>query len=722
MNMSFYELSFVIESQSNSHILRWILCFQQYQKALENEKREDIGEEILSKLNKVKEQIENERRTHIYKTFEFRFKQSVTNHATNHEWLAIIRCDGENNNYHNYCNNNRRRDTNLLSLRMRTPLHSFNNISNDSKEEKDKYVEDIFQSVTLPFVEQLPRSITWVYTPSNELMADSDSVISKKHLHYDNGEAVAMVSLYQEDELVEETYKKKLEFSEDVDRLIWEAGEEYSLNDGVVQSVISKFLKLDVSDILERYNELNNIKNEGNMSEASEQILFYSFAENIDRSFCRRCLIHSCHMHEEYQPVTNTREDKFEDENVGKECSEHCYLKLRSVTEVDHMVDNIDNSISDKKEKNVVLDTNTESEDYVLTNTNQANSEWTDVEKDLYLQGVKIFGKNSCFITKNLLPEFKTCLEVYNYMREQDQSTMLSEHNETAKTNKKASKEVSRKKHKLVRKKVRLQKNACYPPALRNARKEKNKTYKLYTPCTCDPICGDQCPCLSNGNCCEKFCGCPQNCKNRFGGCNCAKGQCINRQCPCFAANRECDPDLCRSCSLSCGDGSLGETSQTSQCKNMKFLLKIQKRIIIARSDVQGWGAFAKHAVKKNEYLGEYTGELISHEEADERTRADAKLAFSYLFTLNDQLVIDARRKGNKFRFLNDSSTPNCKAKLMIVRGDQRIGLFANKAIEEGEELFFDYCYQEGQTYWSRDRLHNKKSGGPKKDILPNST
>lgn len=33
----------------------------------------------------------------------------------------------------------------------------------------------------------------------------------------------------------------------------------------------------------------------------------------------------------------------------------------------------------------------------------------------------------------------------------------------------------------------------------------------------------------------------------------------------------------------------------------------------------QGWGAFAPRAIEKGEFLVEYRGELISHEEADRR-------------------------------------------------------------------------------------------------------
>ncbi|KAI3449392.1 hypothetical protein Pfo_006057 [Paulownia fortunei] len=356
-------------------------------------------------------------------------------------------------------------------------------------------------------------------------------------------------------------------------------------------------------------------------------------------------------------------------------------------------------------------------------------SDWKPFEKDLYLKGLEIFGRNSCFIARNLLPGLKTCKEVSSYMygdgavMSRGSSAMLSSFSEdVGKADMDHMEPDMPVKSRMCRKRGRVRKvksswkSAGHPSLWRRIADGKDQPCKQYAPCGCQPLCGKQCPCLQNGTCCEKYCGCSKSCKNRFRGCHCAKSQCKSRQCPCFAAGRECDPDVCRNCWVSCGDGSLGEPPRRgdSQCGNMKLLLRQQQRILLAKSDVAGWGAFLKNSVNKNDYLGEYTGELISHQEADKRGKIYDRANSSFLFDLNDKYVLDAYRKGDKLKFANHSSTPNCYAKVMLVAGDHRVGIYANEHIEAGEELFYDYRYGPDQApAWAR------KPEASKRDDLP---
>lgn len=107
-----------------------------------------------------------------------------------------------------------------------------------------------------------------------------------------------------------------------------------------------------------------------------------------------------------------------------------------------------------------------------------------------------------------------------------------------------------------------------------------------------------------------------------------------------------------------------------------------------------GLGLFAKSNFSKGTELLEYTGEHISHEEADNRGGL-------YLFTLNDDVIIDGKGRENLGRYLNHSCDPNVEA---VIEDDERIYFEAVKNISVGDELTFDY----GEEY-VRDIIAAKK-------------
>ncbi|EER89265.1 hypothetical protein BDA96_10G061500 [Sorghum bicolor] len=353
---------------------------------------------------------------------------------------------------------------------------------------------------------------------------------------------------------------------------------------------------------------------------------------------------------------------------------------------------------------------------------------WNAIEQGLLVKGLEIFGRNSCLIARNLLGGMKTCRDVFqymNYIENSSASGALSGVDSLVKGYIKGTELRTRSRYFRRRGKVRrlkyTWKSAGYHFIRKRITERKDQPCRQYNPCGCQSACGKQCPCLTNGTCCEKYCGCPKICKNRFRGCHCAKSQCRSRQCPCFAADRECDPDVCRNCWVGCGDGTLGVPNQRGdnyECRNMKLLLKQQQRVLLGRSDVSGWGAFLKNSVTKHEYLGEYTGELISHKEADKRGKIYDRENSSFLFNLNNEYVLDAYRMGDKLKFANHAPDPNCYAKVIMVAGDHRVGIFAKERILAGEELFYDYRYEPDRApAWAR----KPEASGAKDDGQPSN-
>lgn len=114
----------------------------------------------------------------------------------------------------------------------------------------------------------------------------------------------------------------------------------------------------------------------------------------------------------------------------------------------------------------------------------------------------------------------------------------------------------------------------------------------------------------------------------------------------------------------------------------------------LRESTIQGRGAFATRRIRKGTRIIEYTGERITQDEADERYDDEAMgRHHTFLFTLDDDTVIDAAVDGNEARFINHSCDPNCQA---LIEGD-KIFIYALKDISPGTELVYDYAYERAE-------------------------
>jgi uncharacterized protein len=118
---------------------------------------------------------------------------------------------------------------------------------------------------------------------------------------------------------------------------------------------------------------------------------------------------------------------------------------------------------------------------------------------------------------------------------------------------------------------------------------------------------------------------------------------------------------------------------------------KHRRRFTVRRSSIHGLGVFALVSIPKRSRIIEYKGMRISHEEADDLFGEEqANSPHTMLFTVNDEIVIDATRKGNSARWINHSCAPNCET----VDEKDRIFIEAVRDIHPGEELSYDYNLQ----------------------------
>lgn len=293
--------------------------------------------------------------------------------------------------------------------------------------------------------------------------------------------------------------------------------------------------------------------------------------------YCRRCSLYDCFQHRlSSNPGPNLQKRKGPELEPREDpCGDKCYMHKIKQSPDSKKATGSTASQAVKVEPEVPF---IETDDV-----------WTGSDQSYFRLLHRSFMNNYCAIARGL--QTKTCQQVYEFAQEE------LKHIEPLELGKNASPPRKQQKKKINTKLWTMH-------IRKNARKEANQNNVYnYTPCDHAGPCGTGCPCFESSNYCEKYCNCSSECPNRFPGCRC-KAQCNTKQCSCYLAVRECDPDLCQ-----CGAHQFHLAKMT--CKNVSVQRGLRKHLLMAPSDVAGWGIFLKDGAQKNEFISVSVLELL---------------------------------------------------------------------------------------------------------------
>ncbi|KAF4980967.1 hypothetical protein FDECE_17773, partial [Fusarium decemcellulare] len=148
---------------------------------------------------------------------------------------------------------------------------------------------------------------------------------------------------------------------------------------------------------------------------------------------------------------------------------------------------------------------------------------------------------------------------------------------------------------------------------------------------------------------------------------------CINR-----ATKMECGAEA-----GNCGGG----------CQNQRFQRKQYANVAVIKTAKKGFGLRANADLQANDFVYEYIGEVINEPTFRRRMLQydEEGIKHFYFMSLNKSEFVDATKKGNLGRFCNHSCNPNCYVDKWVVGDKLRMGIFASRKIQSGEELVFNY-------------------------------
>ncbi|MEP7128897.1 MAG: SET domain-containing protein-lysine N-methyltransferase, partial [Chitinophagales bacterium] len=113
-------------------------------------------------------------------------------------------------------------------------------------------------------------------------------------------------------------------------------------------------------------------------------------------------------------------------------------------------------------------------------------------------------------------------------------------------------------------------------------------------------------------------------------------------------------------------------------------MFKANYELKIAKSGIQGKGAYATTAIPKRKKIGDLGGVIISMREAKKRVRATKEIA---MVELTDKTALDASVESNSLRYINHSCAPNSYIRVTT----SRVEFYTLRKINKGEELTADY-------------------------------
>ncbi len=209
--------------------------------------------------------------------------------------------------------------------------------------------------------------------------------------------------------------------------------------------------------------------------------------------------------------------------------------------------------------------------------------------------------------------------------------------------------------------------------------------------------------------------------------CDCASGDCRNAErCACAwdQASQAHTPDgkliftnlfIIRECSELC-------KCHHGRCPNRVVGRGVQVGLEVFKTDKCGWGVRATERIPAFTFVAEYCGEILTHDEAEQR-RGEGKDAYlleahtlkelrkrfegvpkGQMPPRNQRInqkphVIDARVWGNVARFFNGSCDPNMSKERVTNRQGEdypcRLAFYTKEDVAPGQELTWDYEYHD---------------------------